>query len=253
MTDVAMAGARPPGAPIRRRAAQRRCFISPRIYLLIVVSLIGALIALNFVAIAMQHATQSPQIRLLAKIFILDAETNLPTFAAFCLIVFNAQLLSVIAFGAISTRRAWRWHWVLLALVFVAMAFDEAASLHEKVSGLVRPALPDVALLHFAWVVPAGLFVGVFGLSMLRFVLVLPEPVRRMVILSGAIFVAGALGVEMLGGVAARSWGMGSPAYLAVASVEEALEMSGMALFGYALLRLLASPDGRVRLPAPTM
>jgi hypothetical protein len=63
------------------------------------------------------------------------------------------------------------------------------------------------------------------------------------VLLAGLVFVGGAIGVEILGGLA-----MGNGAYLAytvLTGVEEVLEMAGVALFACTMFSLLAiSRDG---------
>jgi hypothetical protein len=228
--------------------------LSPRSYLALTLFATATLVCVNLAAIAIRHgAAEDAAARAWARLFIMDEEKNLATLLNFSLIMVNAALLALIAFGAVSTRRPWRWHWCALAVLFLAMGFDEASSLHEKLNVLARPFAPDTPALTFAWVLPGALFVLTIGLAFLRFVLALPRASARLFAIAGGIYVGGALGVEVLGAALSRLTGRSSPAYLSVATLEEALEMAGMALFGYALLRLLAGADGRVSLPSPAL
>jgi hypothetical protein len=68
--------------------------------------------------------------------------------------------------------------------------------------------------------------------------------------MAAIVYVGGAIGMEMIGGILAeQSHFMGtytdqsraSPAYLMAATLEEVLEMTGMALFAHALLLRLKS------------
>jgi hypothetical protein len=133
----------------------------------------------------------------------------------------------------------WRLHWRVLITVFFFMAFDEAAMVHEKSIQVVRDALGTSGWLYFAWVVPAWIFVIVFAFAYLRFLLALPKPFKQLFILSGALYIAGVLGLEMPGGAYAEVSGRDTFAFHMIATVEEVLEMAGLALFAYALVRFL--------------
>jgi hypothetical protein len=63
----------------------------------------------------------------------------------------------------------------------------------------------------------------------------------------GATFVGGALGIEMIGASVSQARGMHSVSYLAATTVEELLEMSGVALFTVALMEHLGNLGLAVR------
>ncbi len=72
----------------------------------------------------------------------------------------------------------------------------------------------------------------------------LPSKTRLGLILSGAIFVGGAIGVEMISAAeyeAAKDAGVRSLQYYLLYSLEEFMEMLGIALFIYYVLDYLAS------------
>lgn len=186
--------------------------------------------------------------------FNLNFENNVPTFFATLMLVSCAALLAVIARHAAAVDgNAAYWKW--LGILFLFLAVDEDASLHELLIEPMRAHLPVAGPLYFAWVVPYGLAVLVVGAIYLKFVWSLPARTRRLFVAAGSIYLAGALGFEFAGG-----WYLSQPGasedlrYSLLVAAEESLEMSGIVLFIYALLdhlrqRLRGEPL-RIRIPA---
>ena len=171
--------------------------------------------------------------------FDVNIENNVPTFFSTFLLVTSAALLALIAGqSSVVTRDTGYWRW--LSLIFLFLAVDEDASLHELLIDPMKEYLPLHGPLFFAWVVPYGLAVLVVGLLFLKFVLRLPAWTRGLVFAAGGLYLAGALGFEMIGGWYLSEDGESEnmPYSLLVAG-EEFLEMSGIILFIYALLDFL--------------
>lgn len=80
----------------------------------------------------------------------------------------------------------------------------------------------------------------ILALFFLGFLLRLPSCTRRFFLGAGAIYLGGAIGVEMIGGYYAEVYGFDSLEYQLIAHAEESLEMAGIIVFIYALLRYLA-------------
>jgi hypothetical protein len=186
--------------------------------------------------------------------FNLNFENNVPTFFTTFMLVACAALLAVIArHSAMTDGGATYWKW--LAIVFLFLAVDEDASLHELLIQPLRERLPMAGPLYFAWVVPYGLAVLVVGLVYLKFVQSLPVRTRRLFVAAGSIYLAGALGFEFAGG-----WYLSQVEasedfrYSLLVAVEELLEMSGIVLFIYALLdhlrQRLEGAALQIRIPA---
>ena len=76
-------------------------------------------------------------------------------------------------------------------------------------------------------------------LAYLQFVWRLPKFTRNGLIIAGACYVGGALGMELFGGMLAESKGFDAISYIFVMSIEETLEMVGIATLIYVLLRYL--------------
>jgi hypothetical protein len=171
--------------------------------------------------------------------FDVNAENNVPTFFSAFLLLSCAALLAVVARRPdLAPRDARYWSW--LGLIFLFLALDEDASIHELFIEPIRYSLQLDGLLYFAWVLPYGLALLVIGLLYLRFVFRLPERTRRLTIAAGGLYLAGALVFEMIGGwyLSDYSGEIDFP-YLIIVAGEEFLEMCGSILFLYTLLDFL--------------
>src|SRR4029079_14889502 len=130
------------------------------------------------------------------------------------------------------------------ALLFAAMAADEAASLHELMQKPLR------ALLHTTWlryplIVP-GVIVGVVLAFHFRRFMRTIGPTRRRLAIAGATFALGALVFELIGGGWFAPEAVGAnTTYEVVMTIEETLEMIGSAMVLLALLRHVAQETGR--------
>lgn len=174
--------------------------------------------------------------------FWVDAEHNVPTFLSFLLIGFSALLLGIRTRVAFLEGDRLRHHWLLLAVLFVAMAFDEAAQIHETVIGPLRHVLATDGVFFFAWVIPALVMLSVLGLVYLPFLIALPTSTAFALVGCGAVYVGGAVGAEMVGGVFATHGAFSDLGYRLTTVVEETCEMLGIALFATTLLAVLRGP-----------
>lgn len=175
---------------------------------------------------------------MLTRIFWVDLEQNVPTGLSFALIACASFLVMVTAWRQYSTVSPWRHHWVGLGILLLYIAFDEAARIHEMFNAPLESVTPDTGVFRFAWVLAGIVFVLAVGAIFLRFVFALPPRVRLLVIASGATFLSGALGMEM---IAAASIDMADPwlTYRKATLLEEGLEMVGMLIFATAIVTLL--------------
>lgn len=179
----------------------------------------------------------SPERRLPAS-FDLGAEGNLPALFGGALLLAAAVLLSVAARGERGRGRP-SADWIGLAAVFVFLAFDEWLGIHEILIKPVKQLLHTDGLFRFAWVIPYGVLTAAVGFSCLSLLRRLPARTRNLFIAAGAIYVSGALGCEMLGGLIEQRLGRESLAFACEVLVEESLEMGGAILFVYAIAAYL--------------
>lgn len=189
-----------------------------------------------------------PQRLLLGIYSLLDfnAEQNIPTLFSCCLFLINAVLFfGIWGMGRARSERATIW--LFLALLFVFLSIDELAGLHERLMEPVRAAFHVSGLLYFAWVVPYGAGVLALAAGIIPVWWRMEKKIRLWFFLSGVTFVAGAIGMEMLGGASFDIIGKQAPEfvkhplYQLLITLEELLEMSGLIMLIYTLLSLLQS------------
>ena len=125
---------------------------------------------------------------------------------------------------------------------------DEVATIHELPIDPLRNALNAGGLLYFTWVIPGAIFVMIVGLSYLRFLGHLPSRTRNLFLIAAAVFVGGAIGVEMISGLQADRHGETNFAYAMIITIEEAMEMLGVVIFIHAVADYLHRTVGELHI-----
>lgn len=180
----------------------------------------------------------------------MDGENNVPALFS-TLLLFCASL--ILALISVLERR----HegvdvskWAILAAGFMLMALDEALSFHEKAIEPLRALLggQHLGIFFFAWVIPGFALVFVLGAFFLRFLFRLPRRTAIAFVISAAIYLGGALGIELVEGWWREANGHRNLVYHALVSLEEGMEMAGIIAFIHALLSHIARRFGEVRL-----
>lgn len=185
----------------------------------------------------------------LVALFNSDIELSVPTWFSAVLLLACAVVLFLIARVP---SEGWRRNWLALAVIFVLMSIDEVAAYHEYWTGVLRDALDTGGLLYAAWVVPAMILVAILAVTQIPFLRALPRTTALRFVAAGGLYVSGALGLEMLAASYAETRGGENATYLAIAAVEEILEMVASVLFLRALLLHLAASGGDVRITTTT-
>jgi len=190
----------------------------------------------------------------MVQLFWLDSEANIPTLYASITLLISGLLLGVIAVARGRKNDRYAVHWGVMAFIFVLLGVDEGAAIHERLGNLAQSALSESPLITDTfighgptWIVGGVVFVLLFVAAYTRFLLNLPARTRNLMILSGAVFVTGALGFEILSHMHAVAHGTQETAmYALLATIEEFLEKLGIALFIYTLMSYIASQAGTV-------
>lgn len=211
--------------------------------------------ALLVVNLAMQYAVYSRGLDLHGPLAQVDVgrERNLPTAFSIVLMLSCCGLLAATAAGASRARDPDAPRWAVLGLGLAAMAYDEAFSVHERLiepvrSLLGRDSATDLGLLYYAWIIPGAALVIVVGLFFLGFLRRLPAWTRRRFVLAGALYLAGILVLEAIGGWYDARHGYENMTYAAICSAEEGLEMAGLLVFLAALMRAFDERFGELRI-----
>src|SRR5690606_19795465 len=103
-------------------------------------------------------------------------------------------------------NRAERVFWNILAAGFACMALDERFGIHERLSRPVRSiarnatAESELGIFFYAWILVAIPVVARLAVYLLPRVLRLPARLRNGLLLAGAVYLAGSIGMEMVGG-----------------------------------------------------
>jgi hypothetical protein len=185
----------------------------------------------------------------LVPLFDLDGEENIPTFFSELLLIFSGALLAVIA---ILNRKKQAPHvskWVTLSIGFFYMAYDEAFQVHEKLIVPFRRLLGNrrLGIFYYSWVLAGLAIVPILGLFFLKFLWHLPAVTRFRFVLAGTVYIAGAIGFELLGGRYAEIYSERNLTYNIFPAFEESLEMAGIILFIWALLTYIDDNYNEVR------
>lgn len=181
------------------------------------------------------------------QILNLDNEMNLPAWYSSCAIFLCSVLLFIIGHSEqVNKRRMW-FQWTILSAVFAYLSLDEAVSLHEGfIPGFLKKVLNDSAISDtYDWTYLGILFFVVIAVTYFRFWCRLPEKVRWMFALACFTFLLGAIGFEKISHFyEAKYQTENTFSYILTCGIEEFLEMSGIALFTYALLTYIVNHTG---------
>lgn len=197
-----------------------------------------------------KYLTGHDEVMGLLELTYVDDERNFPTLFSTLLLAFASLCLAAVTALARTQKSRDTWRWATLCLGFLYLAFDEGIALHERLSGPVRALLgrggesqTPLAYWIIRGLIAALVLVVLFGGFLRR----LPARTRSLFLLAGACYFAGAAVLDTLGVLWARAHGEHNPPYVAMATVEESLEMAGVIVFIYAILDYLARTSGEVR------
>jgi hypothetical protein len=201
----------------------------------------------------------------LVPLFDLDRESNVPAWYSASVLLICAEALALVAFAKRRAGDRYRWQWAGLAVGFLYLSADEGAGIHEFIGPLFA-GVGHWLTLHvssyfrylaaepvFTWVLPACAAVAIIGIFYLKFLFALPRRTAVFFVLAAAIYLGGAIGVEAIGARHVLLYGRGDAVYGVLVILEESMEMSGIALFLYAVLRYAAAEIRSMYLQFETM
>jgi hypothetical protein len=177
----------------------------------------------------------------------LDTELSIPTWFEAALLLFSGVLVVLIAITRSQASRPYVRHWVVAAGALAVMSVDEMLAIHEELIDPLRSLLDAGGPIYFAWVVPGAILVVVFAAAYLKFLAHLPRATRKLLLIAGALYLGGALGMEAVNGAYASAHGQENLVYMLLTDLEEVLEMGGLLVLVYALLSFLGELGVSVR------
>jgi hypothetical protein len=213
--------------------------------ILVVVAVL--LLVANLVSLWMIYVLGYTDVYRLAELFDFDTEQNVPTYYSGCLFLLNVLLLLSVRQAAKTLSKP-NVIWLMLAALFLFLGFDELFAVHERLGRPVREAWNLSGIFFFAWVLPYGAAVLLLAMLFLPVWWRLNQPSRFWLGMSAATYLAGALGMEMIGGLYRQP----DLLFVSLATIEESLELAGLIMLTYSLLLLLQIEYGgfAVEIPA---
>jgi hypothetical protein len=208
--------------------------INPMLVYKGLLSVICLLVIANSLGIISKYFLDHEHVFGLIRLFDLNKEANIPTLFASCLHLFASILLLIIVLMHKKNNTV-SLYWAGLVIVFMFLGLDEISGIHEMLITPVRSSMNATGYLYFAWVIPYGIFTLILFLLYIRFLIDLPRKILCLFILSGFMFISGAIGFELLGGKHYELSGYDLE-YALYVTCEETLEMLGVATFIYALM-----------------
>jgi hypothetical protein len=183
------------------------------------------------------------EIQGLVRFFDVSHERNIPTFFTVFTLLLAGGVLFCISVLSHSVRDRFRWHWTILSVGFLAMAYDEGFQVHEYFIAPMRKLLGngDLGIFNYAWVIPGMLLVLFLGFFFLKFLQHLPVRTRKRFVLAAALYLGGCLGMELVGSGYDAAHGYENLTYNLISTLEEGLEMAGLVFFIFSLLEYAES------------
>jgi hypothetical protein len=208
-----------------------------RFLLLVVLGLILASMAIQF---SVYYLPDFPGREFLSGLFYLDVEQSIPTIYSWSALLVCSMLLAIIAYAKKLAGEQYFNHWRTLAIIFLYLSLDEAISIHEQIVEPLRSAFNTSGFLYYAWVIPGAIFAVITLLAFLPFIAAFPAKIRRLFLTAGTVYVAGAIGMELVGGYWVELYSLQNVRYTLIATMEEFLEMLGIVIFIYTLLSYIS-------------
>ena len=178
----------------------------------------------------------------------LDLEHNIPSIYSGAALLLSSLLFLVIGYLEQQSDNRSRLYWFGLSCIFMFLSIDEWFALHEEIGDITESYIHATGLLYFPWVVPYSILTFLLALPYSKFLLRLPRKTASLFVLSGGMYLAGAVLLDMLGGREAETNGYYSAAYSILCTAEEFLEMSAVVLLIYTLLEYMKEGFGEIRI-----
>ena len=183
-------------------------------------------------------------------IFDFEYDSNLTTWYSSITLFICSLLLTIIAISKKKNRDPFSFHWKILAVIFAIMSLDEVAMLHERAGNLIDIISPVEysGWLNYQWVLLGIPLTAIIAIAYLRFMVHLPVRTRNLFFLAGALFVGGALGLEILSGHQESLNTSSQFLYKLYTTIEELWEKLGVLVFIHALLTYIEKYIGPLQI-----
>lgn len=193
-----------------------------------------ALITICFVGIISQ--VYSDSFGYLAVIFDFDRATNISTWYQSALFLLSTILLNLIALIKKGTKNKFYLHWFILSVVPLFLSLDKMLSFHTVFIEIGRKISETSGAVHYFGV---ALCVGLIYTIILLYLTLhddIPKSTQLLILISSAIYVEGAVGIELIRARLADLPQHSHIFYLLILTLKEFLETISIIVFIYALI-----------------
>lgn len=167
--------------------------------------------------------------------FDLDQENTLPRFFSAALLLLCSGLMAVIAMGSKGGPCRVRLGWIGLALIFLGLAVTKDTGIHEDLAARLRSGLNLADFQFYAW--GYGSLMVVFCAAYARFFIELPRKTSLLMAAGIVGLMLGEFGLDLWEEYLEEFISHQSFAYIALSTVEEMVELAGLIVLVYALMR----------------
>lgn len=197
----------------------------------------------------------------LTRSFDFVEESSVPNFFSALALFFAGIVALVIASQHRHSGKLLRNGWYLITGLLIFLSFDEGAAIHDRLSLSVQEKLDLSGVFYIGWILPYALLLVVCLVPLARVAIELPSKTRMRLFVAATVYVFSAMGFEALEGLILEHSAAGGPLssvnqtvanaqplMIALATIEEAGEMLGVALAIRAMLMYLETDIGIVGL-----
>lgn len=194
---------------------------------------------LHLIVIALLYDQPDATSTKILRLFHLDEEANFPTFYSSLLFVISSILLLFIARLKYNLGTNYRY-WIVLSLIFLFLAADEIVQLHEKFSNIIYQKFHIGGIFRFSWWIVYALLMIILSVIYLKFFIHLPKRIQKIFLLAALIFISGSILLEIIGTyIYSIDNYIKTFTFYVISSIEETLEMIGLVIFIYGLLKYI--------------
>ena len=207
---------------------------------------LSILILLHLMALTFLNDQTNTFLVKILKLVHLDEEANFPTFFSSLLFIISSALLLFIGKSKSSSEINPKY-WIVLSLIFLFLSIDEIVQLHEKFSNVVHQKFQIGGILRFSWWIIYAVFIIAVSPFFMKFLAQLPKTIKRIFILAAVVFLSGSIILEIVGiYIYSTENDTKTYTFYIISSIEEILEMIGLAIFIYGLLKYVSLTSEKI-------
>lgn len=187
--------------------------------------ILACLIAINLLILLLKHYSNSDISVSVYNLFNFDREANIPSLFSVLLLLFSGFALLLNRYFE-NNEKLFKG-WTIISALFFYLSIDEGSQTHESIMDVIKIFYTGSGVFYFVWVIPAIIAVIILFFLLYKFFSLLPNTFKKQFLTGMSIYLAGAIGMEMVGGFFVSNFGDGSIIYPLIIVVEESLEIIG--------------------------